>query len=132
VFDDGTIQRLIGQLDRALVTMTTDPTQLLASSGQWDSPSLPTTSTLEHRDDVSGYSAPSTDVEQILAKVYAQVLDVECVGLDDSFFDLGGDSLSAMRAVSAIEASLGISLGLPTLFDTPTVRRLSQLVAPTP
>ncbi len=48
------------------------------------------------------YRAPASPVEEILAGIYAQVLGVERVGVDDSFFDLGGDSLSAMRVIAAI------------------------------
>jgi acyl carrier protein len=73
-----------------------------------------------------GYRAPATLVEQILADIYAQVLRVDRVGVDESFFDLGGDSLSAMRAVAAINTALDIHLAVRTLFDAPSVRRLSQ------
>jgi thioester reductase-like protein len=54
------------------------------------------------------------------------VLGVDRVGVDDSFFDLGGDSLSAMRLIARINKSLGAHLAVPTLFHAPSVRSLSQ------
>jgi acyl carrier protein len=51
---------------------------------------------------------------------------VDRVGVDESFFDLGGDSLSAMRAVAAINTALDIRLAVPTLFDAPSITSLSQ------
>ncbi len=54
------------------------------------------------------------------------MLGLERVGVDDSFFDLGGDSLSAMRVIAAINATLDIHLSVRTLFDAPSVRSLSQ------
>ena len=50
---------------------------------------------------VDHYRAPATAVEEILAGIYGQVLSAERVGADDSFFDLGGDSLAAMRVLEA-------------------------------
>ncbi|OJZ73636.1 hypothetical protein BRW65_11615, partial [Mycobacterium paraffinicum] len=72
------------------------------------------------------YRAPANSVEKILADIYAQVLGVERVGVDDSFFDLGGDSISAMRATAAINAALDAGLAVRTLFYAPSVRRLSR------
>jgi thioesterase domain-containing protein len=54
------------------------------------------------------------------------VLRLERVGVDDSFFDLGGDSLSAMRLVAMVNTSLDGGLSVPTVFEAPTVRSLSQ------
>ena len=67
------------------------------------------------------YRAPTTPVEEILAGIYAQVLGLDRVGVDDSFFDLGGDSLSAMRLIAAVNTSLDAELAVRTLFDEPTV-----------
>ncbi|WP_156660510.1 non-ribosomal peptide synthetase, partial [Mycobacterium sp. 852002-10029_SCH5224772] len=71
------------------------------------------------------YRAPATAVEQALADIYGHVLGVDGVGIDDSFFDLGGDSLSAMRLVAEINAGLDVHLGVRVLFEAPTIRRLA-------
>ena len=73
-----------------------------------------------------GYRAPADPVEEVLAGIYAQVLGVERVGVDDSFFELGGDSLSAMRLVAAINTALGTNVGVRTLFHAPSVTSLRQ------
>ena len=76
----------------------------------------------------AGYRAPATDTEESLAEIYAEVLGLQRVGVEDSFFDLGGDSLSAMRAIAAINTTLDIHLAVPVLFKAPSVRTLSQQI----
>ena len=61
-----------------------------------------------------------------MAGIYAEVLGLERVGVDDSFFDLGGDSLSAMRLIAAINAAFGTHLAVRTLFHAPSVSCLSR------
>ena len=78
--------------------------------------------------DVDRYRAPSTLTEEILAGIYAKVLGVERVGVDDSFFDLGGDSLSAMRVIAAINAGLDAGLAVRALFEAPTVAGLAPRI----
>ncbi|MGY5190448.1 UNVERIFIED_CONTAM: hypothetical protein FO487_22095, partial [Bacillus amyloliquefaciens DSM 7 = ATCC 23350] len=62
------------------------------------------------------------------AGIYAQVLGLDRVGVDESFFDLGGDSVLAMRLIAAINSSLDVDLGVRTLFDTPTVSQLAPQI----
>ncbi|MCA2246169.1 hypothetical protein JF781_28165, partial [Mycobacterium sp. WUMAC-067] len=60
------------------------------------------------------YRPPASAVEEILAGIYGDVLGIERVGVDQSFFDLGGDSLLATRLVAAINTSLDADLSVPT------------------
>ncbi len=75
---------------------------------------------------VDRYRAPATAIEEVLAGIYAQVLGVERVGVDESFFELGGDSLLAMRMIAAVNKSLGAHLAVRTVLHAPSVRNLSQ------
>ncbi|WP_157011479.1 condensation domain-containing protein, partial [Mycobacterium celatum] len=74
------------------------------------------------------YRAPTNPVEEIVAGIYAQVFGLERVGVDESFTDLGGDSLSAMRVVAAINSSLGADLSVRNVFEAPTVAQLASRI----
>ena len=78
--------------------------------------------------DTDHYRAPASPVEEILAGIYAQVLGLQRVGVDDSFFDLGGDSLSAMRLVAAINAGLDAGVSVRAVFEAPTVAQLAPRI----
>jgi acyl carrier protein len=78
-----------------------------------------------------GYRAPATLTEQLLAGIYAEVLDVDRVSVDESFFELGGDSLSAMRAIATINAALDADLSVTALFDAPSARSMAKVLADT-
>ena len=93
----------------------------LTVNGKLDTRALPA----PEYQDAEGYRAPADPVEEILAGIYAQVLGLERVGVDDSFFDLGGDSLSAMRVVAAINTSLDAGLAVRAVFEAPTVAQLA-------
>ena len=78
--------------------------------------------------DADRYRAPANAVEELLAGIYARVLGLDRVGVDDSFFDLGGDSLSAMRVIAAINKSLDAHLAVRALFEAPTVAQLAPRI----
>ena len=74
----------------------------------------------------AGYRAPGTVTEEILAGIYAQVLGVERVGVEDSFFDLGGDSILSMQLVARARAA-GVVFKPRDVFVEQTVARLAQV-----
>nr|CRL66696.1 linear gramicidin synthetase subunit D [Mycolicibacterium malmesburyense] len=94
----------------------------LTVNGKLDRRALPSPEYTE----ADHYRAPANPTEEVLAGIFGQVLGLERVGVDDSFFDLGGDSLLAMQVITAINSRLDTHLAVRTLFQTPTVRGLSQ------
>jgi acyl carrier protein len=78
----------------------------------------------------NGYRAPTNAVEQTLADLYADILNLDKVSIDDSFFDLGGHSLLAMRLTTRIHTELGIDIPVQTIFDQPTITALAQHIQP--
>ncbi|MFB9392277.1 amino acid adenylation domain-containing protein [Streptomyces coeruleoprunus] len=97
------------------------------ASGKLDRAALPDIGT----DGSAGgadYAAPRDATERVVAEIWAEVLGVERVGIDDGFFELGGHSLLATMAVSRIAERLGREVELRTLFENPRIREFGPLV----
>lgn len=75
------------------------------------------------------FVAPRTPVEEMLAGLWADVLNLPQIGAADNFFDLGGHSLSATRVITRINEAFEVELNLPQLFGAPTPAQMAEVLA---
>jgi amino acid adenylation domain-containing protein len=93
----------------------------LNPSGKVDKQALPA----PRREATGDRAKPETPAEAMLARLYGELLGTQAAGATDSFFDLGGNSLTAMRLVDMISREAGADLGVSAIFLNPTPRRLA-------
>jgi amino acid adenylation domain-containing protein/thioester reductase-like protein len=72
------------------------------------------------------YVAPRTSLEQELAKIWSKVLEIDVVGINDQFFELGGDSLRLIQLTSQIEAAYSFPISISDFFANPTITGLVE------
>src|SRR4028118_1669961 len=76
----------------------------------------------------SGFVPPETEEERRMAAIWTEILGVPRVGLQDDFFRLGGHSLLATRVIARLRRDFQVDLPLRSLFQTPTIAGLLELV----
>ncbi|WP_408642280.1 amino acid adenylation domain-containing protein, partial [Speluncibacter jeojiensis] len=103
----------------AIVTLDRIP---LTPAGKLDRKALPEPD-FDAR--TGGFREPTTPTEEAIAEVFATVLGADRISIDDSFFDLGGNSLVATRVTARVNAALGTEIGVLDLFESPTVKTLA-------
>jgi aspartate racemase len=118
---------LLQRLPRYMVPTRLEPVDALplTSNGKVDIDRLARRSSRD-RGVQDGYVAPRTPVEQELAAMWSELLDVERVGVHDNFFDLGGHSLVATRLLSRVRATFEAEVTMRSFFDAPTVEDLAR------
>jgi len=100
------------------------------SSGKIDRKRLPTPE--RTRPDLgTTYRKPRTDTERNIAGIWGEALQIDKVGLDDNFFEMGGNSLLAQRTM-ALLAEAGLAVGVTKLYQFPTVAGLTRMFIPSP
>ncbi len=91
--------------------------------------SVPETPVRHVRPDVqSAYSASGNETEQAIADIMQEILGIGQVGISDNFFEMGGDSLIAVRMINHIQKKLNAKLDLKAVYESPTVEELAQLI----
>jgi amino acid adenylation domain-containing protein len=139
LFDAATVARLAGHLQALLTALAADPERRLSE--------LPLVLTQAERDQLAArerrsraalpasgcaaaagpaFALPRTGDEERLARLWAEVLEVESVGVRDSFFTLGGHSLLATRLLSRVREDFGVEPTLRDFFAAPTVAGLAR------
>ncbi|WP_083864874.1 non-ribosomal peptide synthetase [Nocardia brevicatena] len=97
----------------------------LNSNGKIDRAALPAPADNKER----VRTAPRTETERTLTEIFADLLSLDEVGIEDGFFELGGNSLVAARAVARINAALSVRLTIRDLFEAGSVAALSERLA---
>ena len=111
----------------AFVTLDSLP---LTPNGKVDRRALPAPD--QSRPDLEAeYVAPRTPEEEILASIWAQLLDVDQVGVHDSFFELGGDSILSIQVIARVNQA-GLRLTPRQIFQHPTVAELAAVAGTGP
>jgi acyl carrier protein len=92
---------------------------------------LPSDQHLVHREQLplsSAYVAPRTPVEQQLVEIWRSVLNMDFVGVEDDYFDLGGDSLLATAIFGRIKQTFNIDLPMASLIEAPSIALLASRI----
>ncbi|GGK36819.1 amino acid adenylation domain-containing protein [Nocardia camponoti] len=97
----------------------------LSANGKVDRKALPAPE--EFQTGSVGATKPTTETERVLAEIMTDVLALgdTAIGIDDSFFDLGGNSLIAARAIARVNATFETALTIRDLFEAPTIAELA-------
>lgn len=120
VLASGQPQPIVSSMDlEALRRRAASPPPAAAAQGEH----------FERPDLDNDYVAPRNEIERILAGFWAELLGVERIGVEDSFFDIGGHSLIAVRLFRMIKQRFALDLPISVLFEAPTISACAALIA---
>ncbi|MDM3847802.1 MAG: amino acid adenylation domain-containing protein [Aphanizomenon gracile PMC638.10] len=95
----------------------------LTTNGKVDRKALPTADLIKYQS--VEYIAPRNAQEQAISQIISSVLNLEKVGIDHNFFEIGGNSLNATQVVLSIHQTFGVKLPLRSLLESPTVKEIA-------
>jgi natural product biosynthesis luciferase-like monooxygenase protein len=134
LFDAETIQGWMNHFEKLLEALVSSPSTRISDLPQ---PLVRDTARREaqvssvpqaHGELTEKYVAPRNATERMLAQLWAELLGVKQIGVEDNFFLLGGHSLLATRLISRVRSATGVELMLRPLFENPTVAGLAECV----
>jgi len=100
----------------------------LTPTGKVDRKALPEPDGTRPESEIA-FAEPQNALEAQLARIWADILGLDRVGVNDNFFDLGGHSLAAMRIVSRVTDRFNLKMSTQLLFQSPTVRAMAAVIA---
>ncbi|MEX0279108.1 MAG: SDR family NAD(P)-dependent oxidoreductase, partial [Ruegeria sp.] len=112
-----------------VILSSLDLTGLIAQAGDSNSDAGGSDQKFQRPELDSDFVAPENDIELRLAGFWQELLGVDQIGVEDSFFDLGGHSLIAVRLFAQIRKAYNVDFPISILFEAPTIRKCAELIA---
>ena len=138
LFDEETIDRLFGHLTTIIEAMVRNPHEKVSEievlseeerAALWERFQIQLEAGLGKEAEEAEYTAPRDAVEEKLAEIWADVLNINIsIGIDYHFFDFGGHSLKASLLMSRIHQSFDVKVPMEEIFKQPTIRQLAQYI----
>ncbi len=121
--------RALASKQSQVILSSLDLNSLVAQAGETNANAAGSDQKFERPELDSDYVAPENDIEIRLAGFWQELLGVDQIGVEDSFFDLGGHSLIAVRLFAQIRKTYNVDFPISVLFEAPTIRKCAELIA---
>ena len=127
------VQEIVDRFDEIIRATVTEQSSTVGDVIKIDSSRKHTSSTAprprrSHTDNQPAPDVPSTDREIQLARIWISLLETGNIGLDESFFDLGGDSILLLRMIERVRQDFGVELPLGVVVESPSVRAIAKAI----
>ncbi|MGB0524987.1 MAG: amino acid adenylation domain-containing protein, partial [Flammeovirgaceae bacterium] len=100
----------------------------LTPNGKIDKKALPEPTLTQSQEDDT-YEAPRNETESLLVHSWEQTLKLERIGIHDNFFSVGGDSILAIRIISAVKKHFQVEISISDFYQSPSIAQLAELIA---
>jgi non-ribosomal peptide synthetase component F len=129
-FGPATLKMMLDGLTTTLSNLAARPDALLSDTQSWLPASTKATATaalaVAARRRQAAYVAPGSEIERAVAEVWEELFEVERVGVEENFFDLGGHSILLLQAHARLRERIAIDLSVVALLQYPTIRSLAR------